>query len=125
MPRWCLGWCENQRASSMTPGGSGSIVVGAGMHGASERGRHGELSAQAEMIVVRADHDVFAGFAGQVGADIMDRFHFARDIDIQVEAQCFRQGERFRMQVLIDAASMASRFLPASASHLFTTLAFT
>ena len=56
------------------------------------------------MIVVRADDDIFVGFAGQIGADVVDRFHFPRDIDIHVEAQFFRQGERFRMQVLVDAA---------------------
>jgi len=58
MPRWCLGWRENQRASSMTPAVPEALSVGAGMHGSRERGRHGKLLAQAEMIVVCADHDV-------------------------------------------------------------------
>src|ERR1700722_7361429 len=84
--------------------GAGSIIVGAGMDGARKGGRHGELPAQAEMIVMRADDHVLAGFAGQVRGDVVDRFHFTSDIDIQVQAQRFGQGEGFRMQVLIDAA---------------------
>ena len=83
--------------------GAGGVVVGAGMDGSGQRRRHGELPAQAEMIVMRADDDVFAGFAGQVGAYVVDRFHFPRDIDVQVEAQRFGQSERFRLQVFVDA----------------------
>ena len=103
--------------------GAGGVVVGAGMHGSSERGRHGKLLAQAEMIVVRADDDVLAGFAGKVGGDVVDRFHFAPDVDVHVEMQCCRAERTIPdAEFLSMSLSMASRFLPLRASQWFTTV---
>src|SRR5579862_6222478 len=53
------------------------------------------------MIVMRADDDVFVGFAGQVGGDVVDDFRFGADVDREVDRE-IREGEGVGTAVLID-----------------------
>ena len=55
-------------------GGAAGVIVGAGVYGAGLAGRERVLSAQPQMIVVRADDYVFIGLAGQVGQPRCARF---------------------------------------------------
>ena len=67
--------------------GAGSVVVGAGMNLADLRRRERIEIAVTEMIVVRAENDVFVGFAGEVGEDVVDGGASGFDAD----------GERWRL----------------------------
>ena len=61
--------------------GSRGVVVGAGMDGPDLRRRERILIPQAQMVVMRADDDVFVGFAGEVGGDVVRGFGFGADVD--------------------------------------------
>ncbi len=47
-------------------GGTGGIVVGAGVNRSRQRRRQRELLAQAEVIVMRPDDHIFVRLAGQI-----------------------------------------------------------
>ena len=52
--------------------GAGSVVVGTGMDLADLRRSERIEIAAPEVIVVRAENDVFVGFAGEIGEDVVD-----------------------------------------------------
>ena len=71
-----------------------------------------KLFAQAQMIVMRADHDIFRGLAGQVRGHIVHRFTSRARHPRRVHLQRFGKRKRARLQILIDARSISSGFLP-------------
>ena len=62
---------------------SRGVVVGARMHLADLRRRQRVLVAVAEMVVVRADDDVFVGLARQIAEDVVNRGLLALDIHVE------------------------------------------
>ena len=84
MPRFVLRLLREPARQFDDAGGAGGIVVGAGMHGAGQRGRQGELSAQTQVIVMRADDDVFVGLAGQVSDDVVDGLQHTLHVDVDL-----------------------------------------
>src|SRR5207302_5904817 len=54
------------------------------------------------MIVVRADDDVFVGFAGQIGQDVVYAGVEHVDLDVDVQVQRAGKGEGFRLGVCVD-----------------------
>ena len=65
--------------------GARSVIVGAGMNLADLRRRERIVVAVTEMIVVRAEDDVFVGFAGEIGEHVVDGV--ARRFDVHVDRQ--------------------------------------
>ena len=83
-------------------GGAAGVIVGAGVYGAGLAGRERVLSAQPQVIVVRADDDVFIGLAGQEGSHVVHGLDGALDVEIGVHADGIGEGEGLGLEVLID-----------------------
>ena len=66
MPRFCFGCAGIPARQFDHAGRAGGVVVGAGVNRAGQAGRQRVLFAESQMIVMRADDDVFVGLAGQV-----------------------------------------------------------
>src|ERR1700686_3547934 len=75
-------------------GSAAGVIVGARMDLADLRGGEGIEVAAAEMIIMRADDDVFVGLARQPCEHIVDRG--ARGFDVDVKGQVKGVGERER-----------------------------
>ena len=90
-------------------GGAGGIVVGAGMNLPDLRGRERIGIAVAEMIVVRADDDVFVGFAGEIGEDIVDGGVERIDVHVDAQVQRVGKGEGCGLGAGVDLASARRR----------------
>ena len=77
-------------------GGAGGVVVRARMNLADLRRRERIHVAVAQMIVVRADDDVFVGLPRKVGEHIIHRGACALDVDAERNAQIAGKRERIR-----------------------------
>ena len=101
-------------------GGAGGVVVGAVMDLALFRRGHGELLAEAEVIVVGADDDVFVGLAGEIADDVGDFLDRALDVDGRSTVRVAGRAKDSGLRSWSMAAMRPARSLPVGLSHSLT-----
>ena len=81
-------------------GRAGCVVIGTGMHlpGRAQR----KLLAEAEVVVMRADHDIFVGVAGKIGGYVAHLPGLALDVHREIDLERVWKRERLRLEIFVD-----------------------